>query len=61
MTNSKLKNSDKSFIMQSALLECMVANNLRSENLVIRYNKEKDEYRIVNLLTNKIMFKKIFN
>ena len=55
-----MKNSDKNFIMHTILLECSIAENLKIENLVIRYNKEKDEYRIVNLLTNKIMFKKIF-
>ena len=56
-----MKNSDKLFIMNTILLECAVAENLRIENLVIRYNKITDEYRITNLLTNKIMFKKKFN
>jgi len=55
-----MTNSDKKHLMNVAALECSIAESIKIDDLLIKYNKEKDEYRIVNTITKQIMFKKVF-
>lgn len=55
-----MSHSDQLYHMNTALLEVAVAHHIDSDNLVIRQNKETKEWRIVDITTRKIWFKKIF-
>ena len=52
--------SNQLYIMNTALLEIAVALNLDCDDLCIKYNEIKKEWRIVHKPTMKIKFKKIF-
>lgn len=55
-----MSHADQLYHMNTALLEIAVIEKIDSDNLVIRQNKETKEWRIVDITTRKIWFKKTF-
>lgn len=55
-----MTHSDQLYLINTALLECAIANNASSDDFYIRQVKETKEWRIVRYSDKRIMFKKIF-